>query len=157
MKEVSLTKGFSTVVDDSDYEKISKHKWYASVVREGLVYAVRKPQSGIIYMHRIIMDAPIGMEVDHIDGNGLNNCRQNLRIATHSQNMENRLPQCNNKSGYGGVSWEKRRNTWRVRVKVNGKEKYGGQFPNVNDAIKQCVKLKQVYFGDFVKGGAGDE
>jgi hypothetical protein len=100
MKLIQLTRGFSTMVDDSDYEELSKYKWHYTNIK-GIGYAVRGsrlPSIGYkqngkvirISMHRIITGATErSQQVDHIDGNGLNNQRENLRICTHSENLLN--------------------------------------------------------------------
>jgi len=81
MREILLSRGHVALVDDADFDWLSRSKWHCS--NDG--YAV----SGVVVMHRLIMDAPDGMEVDHIDRNKLNNRRSNLRVCTHAENMRN--------------------------------------------------------------------
>ncbi|MFA5346012.1 MAG: HNH endonuclease [Candidatus Omnitrophota bacterium] len=97
-------------------------------------YAVRKMSiknegdSRLILMHRLISGVLCNVEVDHIDGNGLNNRRSNIRVATHTQNMCNRKIHCNNTSGFKGVSWCKRNKKWRSYIRLEGKLLHLGYF-----------------------------
>lgn len=98
MKYIALTKGYSAIVDDSDVPLISKHSWRVQVRKDGLCYAITsiwKPTSKTytcIAIHRLIMGFPTSGEIDHINHNGLDNRRENLRIVTHSENLKNRRP-----------------------------------------------------------------
>src|ERR1043165_2122866 len=86
-REIPLTQGYVALVDDCDYEWLSQWKWCAHVAKGGrTAYAFRAKG---IAMHRVIMNAPEGMDVDHRDHNGLNNTRANLRICTHAENQRN--------------------------------------------------------------------
>ncbi len=94
MKEIELTRGKVTLVDDYDYPFLMQVKWYA-LPRHGHWYAAtHNPGVGprTIYMHRIIMDPSSDMVIDHINHNGLDNQRHNLRICTHTENLRNRRP-----------------------------------------------------------------
>ena len=95
------------------------------------------------------MKAPANLEVDHIDGNHLNNQKSNLRLATSSQNKMNRGPRKDNKSGYKGVSWHKQRNQWTARIMANGKYQHLGLFGNILDAVKTYNEAAIKYFGEF--------
>ncbi len=106
--EIPLTKGQIAFVDDEDFEFLTKHKWQAHKSQsKSSWYARRIPhkrgRAVTIIMHRLITGAPPGVHVDHIDGNGLNNQRSNLRLCTRSQNLANSRLNCKNKSGYKGV------------------------------------------------------
>lgn len=94
MKKIKLSQGKYALVDDKDYEFLNQWKWSAKTNGREIFYAYRKENSRktgkTIYMHRIIVNAPKGMDVDHINGDGLNNQRKNLRICTRSQNQRNR-------------------------------------------------------------------
>ena len=131
MKEIKLTQGKKVIVDDIDFEELNKLKWYAHKGR-GTFYAVRRSdiidgKLTSVRMHRFIVNAPVGMYVDHIDGNGLNNRRSNLRIVTNSENMQNRGKQKNNKSGYKGVSLH-RGGKWTARIKIKDRYVHLGLF-----------------------------
>jgi len=92
MKEIKLTRGMVALVDDDDYEWISQWEWIVRERKEGLYYALRYDMINRkrVLMHRIIMNTPPYMQVDHIDHNGLNNQKDNLRNCSHAENMCNR-------------------------------------------------------------------
>jgi len=107
--EIPLTRGYVALVDPEDFERFGPLKWTAQVQGPGLRYAYRNvlQSSGklrTIYLHRLILQAPDGMTVDHINGNGLDNRRQNLRLATQAENCRNRRYSHISKYGYPGVS-----------------------------------------------------
>ena len=101
------------------------------------------------YLHRIIMGEPDGMDVDHIDGDPLNNRRSNLRICTHNENMTNRKISKNNTSGFKGVYWSKRDNNWRSQIKYNNKRIHLGCFDSLEEATKARKDAEEKYFGEF--------
>jgi hypothetical protein len=106
------------------------HNWKLA---DGYVVMQRKrPSNGIVLMHRLILELDgqniDGLEVDHDNGNRLDNRRENLRPATKSQNMSNRGPFLNNKSGFKGVCWHKRRQKWIAQIHVSGKRTHLGYF-----------------------------
>jgi hypothetical protein len=120
MKTIPLTRGYFTIVDDQDYYNIMQWKW--CVKPHGrTAYAIRRIGLGhnrqtTAYLHHFIVGTPsLGFEVDHIDGNGLNNTRANLRLVTHSENMQNQHQPKSSK--FVGVIWDKSRNKWQARIK----------------------------------------
>lgn len=115
MREIPLTKGLVALVDDEDYEVISQQRWRPLKTPAGHIYA----QTGKTLLHRLITNVPKGLIVDHIDGNGLNNQKSNLRICTHSQNKAwgTTKARPNNTSGYRGVYLKGKR--WAARIKLN--------------------------------------
>ena len=92
---------------------------------------------------------PAEKQIDHIDGNGLNNKINNLRLATHSDNGKNRNLNKNNTSGVTGVIWGKQRGRWRAQIKLNGKFKFLGHYSNIQDAIQARKEGEKKYFGKF--------
>jgi hypothetical protein len=158
MKSISLTKGKYTLVDDKDYEYLSQYKWYVAESR-GIFYAVRKPRlCKAILMHRVITDAPNGMDVDHVNGDGLDNQRKNLRVCTHSQNLTNVGRRINNKSGHTGVSWNKRDKRWYVQIRINKDERiHLGCFIEIQDAISVYKKAVNKYHGNFSRTTIGEK
>lgn len=107
MKEIQLTRGYVTQVDDEDFEFLMQWKWQVAirVGRPHLAsYATRTDHKKMIRMHRVIMNCSKNTIVDHIDGNGLNNQKSNLRICTHAENSVNRKSGINSSSKYLGVS-----------------------------------------------------
>lgn len=150
MKEIQLTKGKVALVDDEDYEGLSRFKWCAQKSRN-TYYAVRNSSRDTngkghkIRMHRVIMDTPDGMLTDHIDGNGLNNQRSNLRICTMAENQQNQGKQQHNTSGFKGVSFHTHTKKWRACISVAGKQHYLGYFTTKEEAYeaycKACIEL----------------
>ena len=131
MKKIKLTKGKFALVDNEDFEYLNQWKWH--LCRD---YAIRRQyfkgdkiyarKVKIIWMHRLIINTPPGMETDHINGNGLDNQKNNLRIVTKSQNQHNRKLSKQNTSGFTGVFWMKESKKWMARTYINGENKYCG-------------------------------
>jgi hypothetical protein len=90
-------------------------------------------------------------KIDHIDRNGFNNVWSNLRVATTSQNAANRTKNSRNKSGYKGVSWDKKRNRWAVQICINNKRIHLGRYIDLNEAIMAYQDAAIFYFGDFAR------
>jgi len=149
--------GIHTVLfDEQDIELLSSHKWHIVKVRNKFYARTTVYKNGIsgpqtaLFMHRLIMNATNEM-VDHIDGNRLNNTRKNLRIATVLQNNKNRSIGRNNSSGYKGVSYRKKDNTYEVQLKSNGIYIYGGRYADKISAARKYNKLAIQYHGEFAK------
>jgi HNH endonuclease/AP2 domain len=148
--DISTTKypNTFTMVDDDDFENLTKWKWRAFKSSRGKsLYAHAAGPTK--YMHRIIMGSKKGEQVDHIDGNGLNNQRHNLRPATCSQNQMNRLKRCDNTSGSVGVYFNKNSNKWYAQITINRKTKSLGHYKSIDDAIKARKKAVKKYYGEF--------
>ncbi|OQR57428.1 AP2 domain-containing protein [Bacillus sp. CDB3] len=145
MKEIQLTKGNVALVDDEDYEKLMQNSW----CYQSPGYAARRRNKRIELMHRVIMNAKKGEQVDHIDMNRLNNQKENLRIVNNSQNGMNKLVQNNSTSGYKGVSWRKERNKWEAYINKDNKRYKLGYFENKNEAAeaynKKAIELHGQY------------
>lgn len=140
------------MVDNEDFEELNKHKWYAhdgNCTFYAHRHSIINGKDKTILMHRVISKTPTGLLTDHIDGNGLNNQKKNLRDATHSQNLQNRKKHKNNTSGYRGVSWNKDTKKWAAIVGVNGKYIYLGLFTSKNSANKICKETRKKYYGEF--------
>jgi hypothetical protein len=152
MKSITLTKGKVAWVDDEDYEWLNQWKWHANV--HGLTwYAVRGvgPSSSQlnIKMHRLIMNAPEDMEVDHINGNGWDNRRENLRLCTNLQNQWNRPKQRNNTTGYKGV--KRSRGKFRATIQFRKKDIHLGHFSTAEQAARAYDKKARELFGEFAR------
>jgi hypothetical protein len=142
MAEVPLTQGKVALVDDEDYEYLSQFKWYAQK-SETTWYAARHPtKNKTVRMHRVLMDDPQGLEVDHEDRDGLNNQRYNLRVATHAQNGRNRRPHTNKTSGYKGVYWQKASGRWIVQIQL-------GSYDTAEEAARMYDEAARRYHGEF--------
>ena len=138
-----MTQGRVILVDDEDFEWLSKFKWH------GARYASTGHGREVRYMHRMIMNAQRGQQIDHMDGNCLNNQRSNLRLCTHSQNQANRHIQINNKSGFKGVHWNTSSKKWVARIVINYKPIHLGVFDDPREAhTAYCAKAKEL-FGVF--------
>ena len=145
---VPLTRGYEAVVNIADFEIVDGFNWF-SIVTPHSVYAARRDGYKTIYLHRAISMAHKGIDVDHIDCDGLNNRRENIRVANRSQNNQNRRKSTNNKSGYKGVSFCKRSSKWRASIKIDGKYKSLGYFNEANKAHEAyCAASKEMH-GDF--------
>jgi hypothetical protein len=143
MKSISITQGYSVLVDDDKYEWLSSFKWYACRKRNGdgsVIYATRDifiDRKRIkISMHRQIMDLVKGdgKIVDHINQNTLDNRSCNLRIVSHSLNQYNCKKKSNNTSGYRGVTWHEQRNKWMAQIVINKRHLYLGIFKEKENA-----------------------
>jgi len=117
-----LAGGLVALVDVDDAGRLSARRWRALRIRHTW-YAVRDDGARLMYMHREIMQAPAGLLVDHRDGNGLNNTRGNLRLATETQNRINARPRQGCSSRFPGIDWSKSARAWRARVWVDGQER----------------------------------
>lgn len=149
---VPLTRGYEAVIDVDDVSLVEGCNWSARVTPRS-VYAARADYSGperrTIYLHRTLMGEPEGLEVDHRDGDGLNNRRANLREATRSQNQHNRRIRTDISSGFKGVYWNKRGQKWRAFIRINGKEKHLGYFTTPEEAHAAYCAASDKYHGEF--------
>ena len=155
--EIPLTRGQVAIVDAEDFEWLSQYKWFADWdQRKKGYYAVTKIHIGNgkyknTSMHRLIMDAKKGEIVDHINGHGLNNTRENLRIVTARENAINQKLCINNTSGKMGVTFDKECNKWRVRIHIEGKRITIGRFDNFQDAVAAREMAEREHYGEFVR------
>lgn len=150
MKTIDLTKGRFTLVDDADYEYLSKFNWSA-IEKQGKWYAVRsrsrKERTGgidhgrHILMHRELLKPSAHLEIDHMNGNSLDNQRENLRICTHLQNQANvHRKRVDNKSGATGVFWVAKLKQYRVYVNRNYKRINIGCYKTLEEAKEEREK-----------------
>ena len=145
MKEIQLLCGKKAFVDDCDFEKLQEYRWKSRSRGTTTFYAEAKGSR--LSMHRIIINAKKGEQVDHINRNGLDNRRENLRLCSHSQNQINRPQQKNNTSGYKGVYLFKKK--WRACIKIKGKLLYLGYFSDKKEAAETYNKKAKELFGEF--------
>lgn len=145
MKNINVGQDLVAIVDDEDFERISQFDWIARKI-EGKVYAVK-----MLYLHRVIMNAPAGMVVDHINGDSLDNRRSNLRLCTPAENARNRSKKKNSTSGFKGVSWNNMANKWQAQIMANGKLKALGVFVEKEDAARAYDKAARELHGEFAR------
>lgn len=154
---VPLSRGYEAIIDASDIPIVAGKNWHTQLSVNGRAYAVRTVKSGgtkrTIWLHReIIAATPIQM-VDHIDGNGLNNRRANLRAATNSENLCNRPRQTNNTSGRKGVTWSRAAQKWIAQIQSKGQQQYLGLFEDIDAASAAYQAAATRLQGQFAYGG----
>lgn len=151
---VPLTRGYEAIIDAADVALVSGYNWCA-LVTQSAVYALRaERQSGKlirILLHRVILKAETGCLVDHIDGNGLNNSRVNLRPANYAENSRNAKCHRNSVSGFKGVSWHAARGKWRARISVGRKETHLGLFESAERAHDAYCEAASRLYGEFAR------
>jgi len=146
-RRIPLTRGKYAIVDPEDYNWLMQYKWHANGRQEGSLYAVNQKRQK---MHRLIMNAPKGMVVDHINGNGLDNRKTNIRLATYTQNSWNsRHGMGQGTSRYKGVIWSKRNNKWEAVISVNGRRKHLGYFIDEKKAARAYDKAAKELRGEY--------
>lgn len=154
MKTIQLTQGKVALVDDADYAELSKYKWCAWRIG-GNWYSKRgigtRKSFTQVYMHRVIMGALPGQQVDHINGDGLDNRRCNLRIATMAQNQANRRKSPGTSSAYKGVTLDTKKGGWIAYIKVRQKRIHLGHFADEVDAARAYDAAALKYFGEFAR------
>lgn len=131
--------------DLDDYDLIKNYCWFKG--ENGYIYTTNN-ENKIISLHRLIMDFPKDIEVDHINRIKFDNKRENLRIATGVQNTRNQSLRIDNTSGIIGVSYHINAEKWRVYISVNDKQIYLGLFTDIEEAIVVRLKAEKEYFGE---------
>ena len=155
-RRIPLTQGKFAIVDPEDYERLAKYKWFA-VGYERSFYAMRmvKAKAGrvkqkSVRMHRAVLDVPEGKFIDHINHNGLDNRKANLRIVTRGENSWNKRKQRGNYSSqYKGVTWLKRSGKWQARIVCKGTSIFIGQFDDEKAAARAYDARAAELFGEY--------
>jgi hypothetical protein len=148
VKQISLTQGKVALVDDADFERVSKWKWFV-IFDDFNWYAKRKWKGKLMPMSNFVLDLPIGVRVDHANRKTLDNQRRNLRICTYSQNCRNAFSKSSNSSGFKGVSWKKANKKWCAQIKTNGTVKHLGLFESPHDAALAYDAAALAASGEF--------
>lgn len=159
MRKIPLTREQYAIVDDEDYAYLMQWKWYANISgrKTNKYYARRviyfsdeqkKKKATVIHMHRALLVPPDGMFIDHINGDTLDNRRENLRICTHTENSRNKHVIWG-KSKFRGVSWHKKSKKWSSYIRVDWKLKFIGDFTSEAAAALAYNEAAIKYFGEF--------
>lgn len=152
MNTITLTQGYATLVDDDIYDELAQFKWHVSGTAKKYAkrdVGGRKAKTSIL-LHRYIMDAKAGDVVDHINGNTLDNRRENLRICKQTDNSRWHIDlNKNNTSGYRGVCWHEQRGKWLATIRIARKQIHLGLFESKEDAARAYDEAASLNFGDF--------
>ena len=163
--KIELTKNKFAVIDDEDFEFISKFNWsYSNGYARAVKYGDERKKDGhlkqiVFKMHRLVINAPYGMDVDHKNGDKLDNKKSNLRVCSHSENMNNQKKRTDNTSGYKGVAILKyaykngkrylRNKPWLSYITNNKKREYLGYFLTAREAAITYNKRAEELHGEF--------
>jgi len=158
MKKIPLTQEQVALVDDDDYARLSKHKWYAHWEAKTCSFYARRNgerdangKQPCITMTRVIMHAHLGQEVDHKIHNTLDNRKANLRLCTSAENHHNREKRKAGSSGRKGVYWNKRARKWRAQIRYKGQCSHLGYYTYEDDAARAYDEAAKKYFGEFAR------
>ena len=150
VKEIKLVNNKGIVlIDDNDYNFLNEYRWRFSKGGYAKTEIIINKKQTTIGMHRLIMNPPQNMQIDHIDHNGLNNQRDNLRIVTSQQNLMNKLKRKNCSSIFKGVHWNKRDKKWVAQIGINKKIYNIGSFIFETDAAVAYNKKATELFGEY--------
>lgn len=152
MKEIPLNQGRIAFVDDEDYEWLMQldRKWsFSGSETKGVAACYIKGKQ--LKMHRLIMNAPEGVQVDHIDGNRMNNTRANLRLCSNIENSYNRRLRKDSSTGYKGVRWQVKNQRFWARIQANGKRVSLGLYDDPVDAAKAYDRAAKELHGKFAR------
>lgn len=153
-KTIKVGKSFTAIVDEQDYEIVSARLWFSSR-KLHCRYARTVLEDGrTLSMHRLILGTNSTLDVDHINGNGLDNRRENLRVCTRSENLQNSRKHCKSSSRFKGVYWEPRRKRWVAQIRHNKVKKYLGSFGSEVDAAAAYDSAAKNLFGDFANANS---
>ena len=154
-KEIPLTQGKFALVDDDMYDELNRPKWFA--YKHGRTFYARRNirnngKQVTIQMHRQVLGLipGDGKECDHISRNGLDNRRENLRIASHTTNTRNRRKRVDNSSGHNGVYWNTQTNKWRAQIEVDDKRIHLGYHDELADAVESRKQGEIKYWGQAI-------
>ena len=150
---IRLTKGYVAIVDVADLPIVGGYNWSAQEDRNKdgsirTVYAVRQANGSKVRLHREITGATSDMEVDHIDGNGLNNVRANIRVCSHAENLRNQSIRINNASGFKGI-WKHQKGKWQAKIVKNGKPFHLGTFNSPEEAQAAYANASLLIHGEY--------
>ncbi len=146
--EIKLTKGYKTIIDDSDYPLIQTYSWYSHVTPNG-VYAISRNHGKTTRLHRLLTNCPTGLVVDHINHDSLDNRRINLRIVSTLENRHNnRVKERNKGIGMNGVSFDKIRNKWTAYIMAKNKQITLGRYQTVEEARTARINGEKKFWNE---------
>lgn len=144
---VPLTRGFVAIIDAEDVERVAGRNWSAAIRANGRVYAMRVEREKAILLHRFLISPPAGMDIDHANGDALDNRKSNLRVATRSENNANARLRKDNAAGFKGVICKGRK--WRAEIAYYGTRCYIGAFNSPEEAHSAYVAASKELYGEF--------
>jgi HNH endonuclease len=148
-KLIPLTKGQHVIVNDEDYEWLGQWRWLL-LKKYAARFVTHDGRRRVVFMHRLIMNAPDDMQVDHINHNKLDCRRSNLRLATSFENNRNRVKTTAKRSSrYKGVSFYKQTKRWGAYIRINGKHTYIGYYADEQSAARAYDRKAIELYGDF--------
>jgi len=148
MKRIALTQGKVALVDDGDFPKLNKFKWWI-IKAPNTYYACCNENNKKRYMHRMILGVTTVQQVDHINHNGLNNQRDNIRLCSRAQNQMNQQRQKNTSSQFKGVSWNKQKKKWEAYIMYRKQRIALGSFKKEEAAARAYDGKAREIFGEF--------
>lgn len=149
---VPLTRGFEAIIDSADAPLVQGRNWRVVPNHSGINYVVSSlPGNRRLALHRLLMNPPDDMIVDHINGDALDNRRTNLRVATQSQNCMNKRPRKTGSSRYKGVAWDKNTRKWQACIRLEDGQKYLGQYLSEEEAFAAYRQAAEKHFGEFAR------
>lgn len=153
---IDIGQGYAASIDVADKELIAPYPWRLLRGHNGKLYAYAQTASGPVYMHRLIARTPVGRETDHINGDGLDNRRSNLRIATCGQNSANmwkpRRPDGTaHSSHFKGVSWDRSRGKWQSKITIDRRCKNLGRYDSEEAAARAYDAAATAAWGPFAR------
>ena len=150
---IPLSQGYEAIIDAADLPLVQGHPWHTHIGNRGRLYAARSVSTNgrtrKVLMHRLLMGHPEGQDVDHEDGDGLNNTRRNLRAVSHSFNLRNVAGAWGN-STTGVLNVQRRpnrRNPYQVKLLVDGKQRYFGHYPTLHEAAVAAYEARLAHYG----------
>ncbi len=160
MIEISLTQGEISLIDDEDFEEVSRYKWRINRKKNSCYARTNATDCNgkkiTLFIHQLVMNSKPGDQVDHKDHNGLNNQKYNLRFCTYSENQQNKLKQIfydgkKTLSKYKGVSWHRRDKKWIAQIVTSHKNNHLGYFVDEIEAAEAYNKAALEKFGEFAE------
>lgn len=151
MKTISLTQGRFALVDDEDYQLLSRHTWCAVKANKSdcIWYAQTHVGPALVRMHEMVLGKIKGTIIHHDDHNGLNNQKDNLKRTTHQNNIGHSKKFKSNTSGYKGVSWDQANKKWVTQVAMSSGNGYQKRFHKLEDAVEAYDREAIKRWGEF--------